>query len=70
MKRSSSPGPKRRRPTPQQIRGYLEALQHEHHLAYQVELLSDNPQWLVMLGLHLRMVELEQLETGMQELLS
>ena len=69
MKPASRKREPRRRPTPQQIRGYLEALQHEHHLAFQVELLSNNPQWIVMLGLHLRMVELEQLEAGMQELL-
>jgi hypothetical protein len=31
--------------------------------------LSDDPQWIVLLGLHLRMVELEQLEAGLQELL-
>jgi hypothetical protein len=67
MKRSSSHGPKRR-PTPRQIRGYLEALQHEHQFAYQEELLSDSPQWVVMLGLHLRLVELEHLEAGLQEL--
>jgi hypothetical protein len=31
-------------------------------------LLSDSPQWVVMLGLHLRLVELEHLEAGLQEL--
>ena len=69
MKPGSRKSSGQRRPSPRQIRDYLEVLQHEHHLAYNVELLSDDPQWIMLLGLHLRMVELEQLEAGMQELL-
>lgn len=69
MKRASRKRSERRRPTPEQIRGYLEALQHEHQFAWQEELLSDSPHWVVMLGLHLRLHELEHLEAGMQELL-
>jgi hypothetical protein len=69
MKPASRKPSERRRPTPRQIRGYLEALQHEHQFAWQDELLSNGPQWVVMLGLHLRLVELERLAEGMQELL-
>lgn len=56
-------------PTPDQIRRYIECSVDEHHLSWQAELISSEPHWVYLLGLHLRLIELEQLETAARELL-
>jgi hypothetical protein len=56
-------------PTPDQIRRYIECSTDEHHLSWQAELTSSEPHWVYLLGLHLRLVELEHLETAAGELL-
>jgi hypothetical protein len=56
-------------PTPDQIRQYIRCSVDEHHLSWQAELTSSEPHWAYLLGLHLRLVELEHLETAAGELL-
>jgi len=52
-----------------QISLYMQCLEDEHQQAWHVELTGPAPHWVYLLGLHLRMVELEQLEPAAQELL-
>ena len=66
-KRSSSKEKTESRPD--QIRAHIEFLLDEHTGAWQSELFSDAPRWPVVLGLHLRLSELEHLEQGAGELL-
>ena len=56
-------------PTPDQIRRYVQCAADEHHLSWQAELTSDQPHWVYLLGLHLRLVELDRMEEGVEELL-
>jgi hypothetical protein len=56
-------------PTPDQIRRYIQCSADEHQLAWQGELNSSAPHWVYLLNLHLRLVELETMEEGMEELL-
>jgi len=56
-------------PSPDQIRHYMECMADEHQLAWHTELLSSAPHWVYLLGLHLRMCELEHLEPAAGELL-
>jgi hypothetical protein len=56
-------------PTPDVIRRYIQCAADEHQVARQAELTSSAPHWVYLLNLHLRMVELERLEEGVQELL-
>ena len=56
-------------PTPDQIRGYMQALAEEHQQAWQAELTSSQPHWVYLIGLHLRLVELEHVEEAAQEFL-
>ena len=55
--------------SPEQFREYVNELQSEHQAAWHEQAFSDGPQWIVMLGLHLRLVELERLADSMEELL-
>ena len=55
--------------SPEQFREYVNELQSEHQTAWQEQAFSNGPQWIVMLGLHLRLVELERLADGLKELL-
>lgn len=55
--------------TQDQIRRYIECSVDEHCLAWQAELVTSAPHWVYLLGLHLRLVELENLESAAQELL-
>jgi hypothetical protein len=56
-------------PTPDQIRRYIECSADEHQFAWHHELLSDKPHWVFLIGLHLRLVELDHLEAATKELL-
>jgi len=56
-------------PTPDQIRQYMLCLADEHQLAWHEELLGSAPHWVYMLALHLRLVELELLESASGDLL-
>jgi hypothetical protein len=56
-------------PSPDQIRRYLDHMADEHQLAWHTELLSAAPEWVYLLGLHLRLVELEHLQEGAAVLL-
>ena len=56
-------------PGPDEIRRYLECMADEHHLCWQAELTSSAPHWVYLLGLHLRLVELERMGEGAEELL-
>jgi hypothetical protein len=47
----------------------MECMADEHQLAWHTELLSSAPHWVYLLGLHLRMCELEHLEPAAGELL-
>ena len=41
----------------------------EHQQAWHEELMDHAPYWIYLIGLHLRMVELEHMETAVQEFL-
>jgi hypothetical protein len=56
-------------PTPDLIRRYIQCSADEHHLSWQAELTGSAPHWTYMLGLHLRLIELEHLEAAAGELL-
>ena len=56
-------------PTPDDIRRYIQCSADEHQLAWKTELTSATPYWVYLLNLHLRLVELERMEEGMEELL-
>jgi hypothetical protein len=70
MKRSS------RKPQPQtkpvmldQVELYTERLVDHHQQEFHDELLEPAPEWIYLLGVHLRLVELEHLAPAVQELL-
>ena len=56
-------------PTTDLLRQHIEAMAEEHREAWHCELMSAAPYWTYLLGLHLRLVELENLEAGVEELL-
>jgi hypothetical protein len=56
-------------PTSDQISQYMHALAEEHQAAWHAELTSPAPHWVYLIGLHLRLVELEHVEEAAQELL-
>jgi hypothetical protein len=47
----------------------MAALADNHHQDFQIELNSTAPYWEYLLAVHLRLVELEHLETASLELL-
>ena len=70
MKSSSRRGRRSRRPVSlDQMRNYLEALMADHQEAWSRELHTQRPEWIYLLALHLRLAELEHLETAGKELL-
>lgn len=54
---------------PAGMREYLDFLIADHTMAWEVEVTSPSPRWQVVLGLHLRLAELEHLEEAAGELL-
>ena len=62
-------GPSVTEPTPDQLRQYMQVMADEHQQAWQEELMEKAPYWVYLIGLHLRMVELEHMETAVQEFL-
>ena len=54
-------------PTPDQIRQYIECSADEHQFAWHDELLSKAPHWVYLIGLHLRLVELDHLDAAVKE---
>lgn len=56
-------------PTPEQLQQFVERMADEHQIAWQSELLGNAPYWEYLLGLHLRLVELEHMGTAVEELL-
>jgi hypothetical protein len=71
MKRASRRRSVPNKPTPSadQIRQYVQLMSDQHQKAWQHELHSKAPHWTYLLGLHLRMVELDHLEAAAAELL-
>ena len=71
MKRASrkQAAVKKDEPTPDQIRNYIQCMSDEHQRAWQTELMTSAPYWVYLLGLHLRMVELDHMEAAVEELL-
>jgi hypothetical protein len=53
-------------PTADQIISYMQALADA---AWGAELTSSAPHWVYLIGLHLRLIELEHVEEAAQELL-
>ena len=51
------------------LRNFIQASIDEHQKAWLAELTSDAPFWVNLLGLHLRLIELDHLEDGVGELL-
>lgn len=54
---------------PDQMRDYMARLAADHEEAWTAELYSQRPEWIYLLGLHLRLVALEHLEPAVEELL-
>ena len=55
-------------PTPgDQIRTYLHELVDQHYQAWDQQLHQTEPEWSHLLALHLRLVELENMEAALQE---
>ena len=69
MKRRKPPAPAKPEPTCDHIQQYMQALAEEHQAAWHAELTSAAPHWVYLIGLHLRLVELEHVEEAAQELL-
>ena len=69
MKRRKSPAPSKTEPTPDHIRHYMQALAEEHQAAWHAELTSAAPHGVYLIGLHLRLIELDHVEEAAQELL-
>ncbi len=71
MRRASRTRVRRRKPNPtaDQIRQYMQRLAEEHDVAWHAELLTSAPHWVYLINLHLRMVEVEHMEEGVQEFL-
>jgi len=51
------------------LRSYMKATSENHNEEWSAELMSQAPYWEYLLGLHLRMIELDHLEEAVQELL-
>ena len=56
-------------PPPDQIRRYMQKLADQHHQDWQLELMEAAPHWVHLIALHLRLIELENMEAAVQELL-
>jgi hypothetical protein len=56
-------------PTPDQIRRYLQQLAEQHHEDWQLELMDAAPHWVYLIGIHLRLIELGNMESAVQEFL-
>ena len=69
MKRAARRRPVPHQPSPDQIRRYIQLISDQHQLQWWHELHSKAPQWTYLLGLHLRIVELDHLEAAAGELL-
>ena len=55
--------------SPDLLRQYVQKMAEQHQEEWQVELMEAAPHWVYLLGLHLRLIELENLESAVQELL-
>ncbi len=51
------------------LRRYIEALADDHQREFQAELAGKAPHWEYLVGLHLRLAELEHMETAAGEFL-
>jgi hypothetical protein len=71
MKNSSRKGSTRKTtdPTLDQLQQYIQCMADEHQQTWRAELMSSAPYWVYLLGLHLRLVELDHLENAVEELL-
>ncbi len=56
-------------PTPDEFQAYLEKFYDQHQKEFCDELLEPAPEWIYLLGLHLRLVEMEHLVPAVEELL-
>ena len=56
-------------PARDEVQAYLEKFYDDHQKEWQAEIMESQPKWPYLLGLHLRLVELENLETAVKELL-
>jgi hypothetical protein len=55
-------------PTPgDQLRSYLQELVEQHHRDWNDQLQQAEPEWSHLLALHLRLVELENMEAALEE---
>jgi hypothetical protein len=73
-RRPQCPSPKakktRKQVTPDQIRAYIEESYQLRQAEWHLQLLEDErPDWSSLLGLHLQMTELEQLQASIVELM-
>jgi hypothetical protein len=69
VKRTSRKRAVRKKPSVHLFRQQIQHLVNEHQMAWHEELMKPSPYWTHLLALHLRLVELENLESGMGELL-
>jgi len=67
--RNKRPATPASEPTPEQLHHYMQKMEDEHQQAWHQELMGKAPYWECLIGMHLRLVELEHMETAVRELL-
>jgi hypothetical protein len=55
--------------SPDEIRAYLEKFYDQHQAEWHAEILDPHPEWIYLLGVHLRLIELEKMESALEEVL-
>lgn len=65
-KRTTTPASE---PTFEDLSQYVQQMANEHQKAWRRELMGKAPCWECLIAMHLRMVELEHLESAVQEFL-
>ncbi len=68
-RRPSKPKASLRAATRDEIERYIERVTDDHYAEWKKTVLEAAPQWTLLLSLHLRLVELEQMKSALQELL-
>jgi len=69
MKKRLKPTTQKPCPTHDEFQAYLGKFYDQHKKEFCDELLDPAPEWIYLLGLHLRLVELEHLDPAIAELL-
>jgi hypothetical protein len=69
MKKKVKPDSPKPEPTPDEIRDYLAKFYDQHQAEWHREILQPAPEWIYLIGVHLRLIELEKMEAAVEEFL-